>query len=101
MPGSIRTGLQRHIDQEWYRQVREQLKETMPVKSTEQGAATSVLLAASPLTDGITGRYFEDCREAQVVYERGGLGASGVAAYALDAGNAERLWVRSLELIGS
>jgi NAD(P)-dependent dehydrogenase (short-subunit alcohol dehydrogenase family) len=100
MPGSIQTGLQRHIDQEWYRQVREQLKDTMPVKTTEQGAATSVLLAASPLTDGLTGRYFEDCREAQVVYERSGLGASGVAAYALDADNAERLWARSLELIG-
>jgi NAD(P)-dependent dehydrogenase (short-subunit alcohol dehydrogenase family) len=92
--------LQFAIDQEWYRRVREQLKDTMPVKSTEQGAATSVLLAASPLTEGLTGRYFEDCQEAQVVHERGRLGADGVAAYALDPDNAERLWARSLELIG-
>jgi NAD(P)-dependent dehydrogenase (short-subunit alcohol dehydrogenase family) len=52
MPGSIRTGLQRHIDQEWYERVREELKDVMPTKSPEQGAATSVLLAASPLVDG-------------------------------------------------
>jgi NAD(P)-dependent dehydrogenase (short-subunit alcohol dehydrogenase family) len=34
-----------------------------PVKTIEQGAATSVLLAASPDVDGITGRYYEDCAE--------------------------------------
>lgn len=78
MPGSIRTGLQRHIDPAWYERVREQLKDSMPVKSPEQGAATSALLAASPLMEGISGRYFEDVNEAEVVPERGGLGGSGV-----------------------
>jgi len=99
MPGSIRTGLQRHIDKEWYERVREELKDSMPVKSPEQGAATSVLLAASPLVEGISGRYFEDVNEAEVIPERGGLGGRGVAPYALDPANAERLWDRSLELI--
>jgi len=101
MPGSIRTGLQRHLDQEWYERVREELKDLMPVKSLEQGAATSVLLAASPLIDGVSGRYFEDVNEAEIVPDRGGLGARGVAGYALDAANAERLWDVSLALIGS
>jgi NAD(P)-dependent dehydrogenase (short-subunit alcohol dehydrogenase family) len=101
MPGSIRTGLQRHIDRAWYERVREQLKEVMPVKSPEQGAATSVLLAASPLIDGISGRYFEDGNEAEVVLERGSFGTKGVAGYALDPANAERLWDVSLELTGS
>jgi NAD(P)-dependent dehydrogenase (short-subunit alcohol dehydrogenase family) len=100
MPGSIRTGLQRHIDQEWYERVREELKDVMPTKSPEQGAATSVLLAASPLVDGISGRYFEDVNEAEVVPERGGFGAKGVAGYALDPANADRLWDVSLELTG-
>ena len=36
------------------------------VKTVEQGAATSVLLATSPLLDGVGGRYFEDCNEAPV-----------------------------------
>jgi len=99
MPGSIRTGLQRHIDPEWYERVRAELKDSMPVKSPEQGAATSALLAGSPLVEGISGRYFEDVNEAEVIPERGDLGARGVAPYALDPANAERLWDRSLELI--
>jgi NAD(P)-dependent dehydrogenase (short-subunit alcohol dehydrogenase family) len=101
MPGSIRTGLQRHIDPAWYERVREELKDVMPVKSPEQGAATSALLAASPLIEGISGRYFEDVNEAQVVTERGSIGARGVAVYALEPANAERLWDVSLELIGA
>jgi NAD(P)-dependent dehydrogenase (short-subunit alcohol dehydrogenase family) len=100
MPGSIRTGLQRHIDPEWYERIREEVKDEMPPKSPEQGAATSVLLAASPLVEGVSGRYFENSGEAEVVPDRGGLGAKGVAAYALDGANAERLWDVSLELIG-
>jgi NAD(P)-dependent dehydrogenase (short-subunit alcohol dehydrogenase family) len=101
MPGSIRTGLQRHIDQAWYERVREQLKDVMPTKTPEQGAATSVLLAASPLTEGVTGRYFEDVNEAEIAVERNDVYGRGVAPYALDAGNAERLWRVSLELIGA
>jgi hypothetical protein len=72
----------------------------MPTKSPQQGAATSALLAGSPLVEGISGRYFEDVNEAEVIPERGSLGARGVAPYALDPDNAERLWDRSLELIG-
>jgi NAD(P)-dependent dehydrogenase (short-subunit alcohol dehydrogenase family) len=64
------------------------------VKSIEQGAATSVLLAASPLVDGVTGRYFEDSQEA-VPFEPGVR--RGVAAYALDPVKAERLWTVSSE----
>jgi hypothetical protein len=59
-----------------------------------------VLLAASPLLDGIGGRYFEDCNEAAVVTRRGKPGSGGVAAYALDPANAERLWERSLGMTG-
>jgi NAD(P)-dependent dehydrogenase (short-subunit alcohol dehydrogenase family) len=58
-------------------------------KTPEQGAATSVLLATSPLLDGVGGRYFEDCNEAgpHVPGTR-----TGVAAYALDPGAAAHLW---------
>ena len=58
-------------------------------KSTEQGAATSVLLAASPLVAGVTGRYFEDCNEAEL--HQPGV-RRGVAGYALDPQRAARLW---------
>ena len=67
------------------------------VKDVAQGAATSVLLAASPLVEGVTGRYFEDCQEAGPCVP--GI-RRGVAAYALDPAAAARLWQVSAELIG-
>lgn len=66
------------------------------VKNREQGAATSVLLAASPLVEGVTGRYFEDCNEAEPA--KPGI-RRGVAAYALDPANANRLWEISLDMV--
>jgi NAD(P)-dependent dehydrogenase (short-subunit alcohol dehydrogenase family) len=65
-------------------------------KTTEQGAATSVLLAASPLVDGVSGRYFEDCNEAGP--NQPGV-RRGVAAYALDPEKAARLWQVSLDML--
>ncbi|HEX4833511.1 MAG TPA: SDR family NAD(P)-dependent oxidoreductase [Trebonia sp.] len=67
------------------------------VKDIPQGAATSVLLAASPLVKGVTGKYFEDCQEA-VPFTPGVR--RGVAAYAIDPGNARRLWDVSAGLAG-
>src|SRR5258708_19763812 len=58
-PGAIATGLQKHTGG---------LKTPVERRKTpEQGAATPVLLAASPLVSGVSGRYFEDCKEAQQV----------------------------------
>ena len=51
-------------------------------RRTEQGAATSVLLATSPQLEGIGGRYFEDCNEAAV--DDGDRPVRGVRSYALD-----------------
>jgi NAD(P)-dependent dehydrogenase (short-subunit alcohol dehydrogenase family) len=101
MPGGIATELQRHVGGAAYmEQAVERYRQAGSVlKTPEQGAATSVLLATSPQLEGIGGRYFEDCNEAQVVQRRG-AGISGVAPYALDSLNAERLWDLSLELIG-
>jgi NAD(P)-dependent dehydrogenase (short-subunit alcohol dehydrogenase family) len=65
-------------------------------KDAKQGAATSVLLAASPLVEGISGKYFEDCVIAGP--HRPGV-RRGVAAHALDQAKAARLWQVSLEMI--
>jgi len=88
-PGAIATNLQRHTGG----------MKTAPElrKTPEQGAATSVLLAASPLLEGIGGRYFEDCNEVLPEDPSGVL--NGVAAFALDPGNADRLWEESLRLL--
>jgi NAD(P)-dependent dehydrogenase (short-subunit alcohol dehydrogenase family) len=69
-------------------------------KTAQQGAATSVLLAASPLVEGVGGLYFENCNESVRVEKRTtDYATGGYAPYALDPDNAERLWRRSHTLI--
>ena len=100
MPGGILTALQRHLDPDYGKQAEERFRRAgTRLKTVEQGAATSVLLATSPLLDGVGGRYFEDCNEATVVHRRSETTIAGVAPYALDPANAERLWELSLKLI--
>jgi NAD(P)-dependent dehydrogenase (short-subunit alcohol dehydrogenase family) len=101
MPGGIATNLQRHVGGDTYmRDAAERFRQAgSALKTVEQGAATSVLLAASPLVEGVGGRYFEDCNEAPVIHRRGEAGVGGVAFYALDQANAERLWELSLAAI--
>jgi NAD(P)-dependent dehydrogenase (short-subunit alcohol dehydrogenase family) len=100
MPGGIATELQRHVGGgEYMKQAMERFKGAgISLKTVEQGAATSVLLATSPQLEGIGGRYFEDCNEAAVIQRRGD-GVAGVAPYALDPENADRLWEISLPLV--
>jgi NAD(P)-dependent dehydrogenase (short-subunit alcohol dehydrogenase family) len=68
------------------------------VKDAAQGAATSVMLAASPLVEGVTGRYFEDCNEAGPHHP--GV-RRGVAGHALDPDLAARLWQLSADLLAA
>ncbi|TWD17622.1 NAD(P)-dependent dehydrogenase (short-subunit alcohol dehydrogenase family) [Streptomyces sp. T12] len=95
-PGFIITNLQRHLSDEALRaagvtKVDGKLVAPAHFKSPAQGAATSVLLAASPLVRGVTGLYFEDNQEAQVVQGDEDQ-TSGVAAHALDKDSADKLW---------
>lgn len=102
MPGGIATNLQRHVGGATYMEgARERFERAgSRLKSPQEGAATSVLLACSPLLEGIGGRYFDDCNEAEVLDRRPPLAVRGVAPYALDPANAERLWKISLQMIG-
>jgi len=90
-PGAIATNLQRHTGG---LRTPEHLR-----KTPEQGASTSVLLAASPLVEGVSGRYFDDCQIAPVLPGRPDGKLEGVAAYALDSENADRLWRMAADLI--
>ncbi|QIQ02843.1 SDR family NAD(P)-dependent oxidoreductase [Streptomyces liangshanensis] len=105
-PGGIMTNLQRHLDDAQLRYVgaTDEQGRRLDVppgwKTPEQGAATSVLLAASPLVQGVTGRYFEDANEAVVVTGTND-GRGGVASYALDPETADRLWAETGRLLGT
>lgn len=97
MPGGIRTGLQRHQERDLAPEMKA-IFDSYAWRTPEQGAATSVLLAASPLVEGVTGRYFEDCAEAPRTTDPGA--GSGVRPYALDPDDAARLWKVSSGLLG-
>src|SRR5262249_18342092 len=85
-PGAIRTKLQQHLEGPDMAPELKELFDPYPWRTAEQGAATSVLLAASPLLEGVGGRYFENCAEA-LPYDPATAGdspeQSGVAAHAL------------------
>ncbi len=87
-PGAIATSLRRQIG--GLRPSVERLK------TVQQGAATTILAAVSPLLQGIGGRYFDDCNEAPLVDHRT-ADLVGVAPYALDPDNAERLWAHAAQ----
>lgn len=101
-PGGIITPLQRHLTQEeqiamgW---IDAEGNVNERFKSTEEGAATSVWCAVSPLLEGEGGVYCEDCNIGKLV-EPDAPRVSGVAAHIRDAALAEALWAKSEELTG-
>ncbi|MFE2226119.1 SDR family NAD(P)-dependent oxidoreductase [Streptomyces kronopolitis] len=101
-PGAIITPLQRHLDtadmvaKGW---IDEDGSVVHPdFKTPQQGAATSVWAATSPLLEGLGGVYCEDCDVAELTTSDEGW--SGVRTYALAPDRAARLWKLSAELTG-
>jgi len=93
-PGGIATGLQKH----WNEKQRAILSEpgTIPfMKSTEQGAATTVLAAVGAEFEGKGGVFLEDCGVAKEGSQHGGY-----ASWAYDEEKEGRLWKESLKMIG-
>ncbi|MEV6375259.1 SDR family NAD(P)-dependent oxidoreductase [Micromonospora musae] len=111
-PGSIHTNLTRHMDSATLQALgamdaNGDLLTPDYYKTPAQGAATTVLLAAAPMLEGVTGRYFEHNQEAEVV-EGGphtlanGPGAmAGVAGWSVDPAAADRLWEYTLAVTGA
>lgn len=93
-PGAImETGLSRHMPAGLLGNVKATSRQAF--KTVGQGTATTIVVATSPLLADVTGRYFEDCNEAGVIgpdVPDIPAQAHGVAWYALDPGNAARLW---------
>jgi NAD(P)-dependent dehydrogenase (short-subunit alcohol dehydrogenase family) len=101
-PGGIATPLQRHLTREeqiamgWMDEagtINERFK------STEEGAATSVWCAVSPLLEGEGGVYCEDCNIAAAV-PADWPEFLGARPHIQDAALAEGLWAKSEELTG-
>ncbi|MGW5263038.1 SDR family NAD(P)-dependent oxidoreductase [Microbispora sp. NPDC004025] len=100
-PGSILTPLQRHIpraEQVALGWISPGGTPAEDFKTPEQGAATTVWAATSPLLEGHGGVYCEDCDVAEVA--TGDTAGGRVAPWAVDPGEAARLWDLSAELTG-
>ena len=99
MPGCIATGLQQYISAEIKEKWAKDPATTKIVKSTEQGAATTVLAAIDKEWEGIGGNYLEDCQEILSKEEKGGAAYFGYAKHAFDKDSEERLWNESLSMV--
>lgn len=99
-PGAIMTELGRHLQPEDIEFLRSRAPKggTLQFKSIPAGAATTVFAATAPELEGRGGVYLEDCHVAAVNDAPDAL--AGVKSYAIDPGNAERLWEVSEKLVG-
>ncbi len=93
-PGAILTDLMRSMSEEERRAAVARSNEISPLKTVEQGAATSVWCATSPMLDGLGGVYCEDVDIAEAVPAES-KEQRGVRPWATDPELAERLWKRS------
>ncbi|MFD0024854.1 SDR family NAD(P)-dependent oxidoreductase [Streptomyces sp. NPDC058382] len=101
-PGSILTPLQRHVPRDEWPALGWVTADDRPAdgfKSPQQGAATAVWAATSPLLDAHGGAYCQDCDVADPAGTEDML-AGGVKPWATDARDAARLWELSAELTG-
>jgi NAD(P)-dependent dehydrogenase (short-subunit alcohol dehydrogenase family) len=101
-PGTISTSLARHMSAGELAELKKAI-DASPTntgwKTPEQGAATQVWAATSPRLDGLGGVYCEDCDIAGPA-ESGAVLGTGVASWAADPAEAERLWRLSADLTG-
>ncbi len=99
-PGGINTNLSRHLSEEQEQALIERVTSSDPnfaFKSIPQGAATQTWAATTPELDGKGGLYCEDCHVAEIDDQST---KGGVRSYALDKGNANRLWALSEQMVG-
>jgi len=84
-PGAVATGLGKN-NGAWARVLTRMLSPFF--RSPENGAATSIYLASSPDVEGITGKYFSNCKDTR----------SSKESY--DEATARRLWEISAQMTG-
>ncbi|KAI9730210.1 MAG: hypothetical protein M1834_005974 [Cirrosporium novae-zelandiae] len=99
-PGGISSGLQQHVPQELMERWGKDTTLTSYFKSAEQGAATTVWAAVAKELEGQGGRYLEDCQISKPWDPKTGDMGQGHSTWAYDNEGEEKLWAKSLELVG-
>ncbi|KAL3420735.1 WW domain-containing oxidoreductase [Phlyctema vagabunda] len=95
-PGGIWTNLQVHVSEETMKQWKSNPDVDNFMKSTAQGAATTVLAAVGKDFEGKGRLYLEDCDVAGP--HKGGI--EGYKEHAYNKENEARLWKDSLKMVG-
>ncbi|KAF4629071.1 hypothetical protein G7Y89_g9074 [Cudoniella acicularis] len=99
-PGGIATGLGQHMSADALDALVKDEALAPLWKTPQQGAATTVWAATAKALDGQGGKYLEDCHVGKPYNPADGIWASGYAAWAYDTAKEDRLWKKSLELVG-
>ena len=99
-PGGIGTNISRHLGPEFVAFIMSNEAIVKMLKSSEQGAATTVIAAIGKEWEGKGGKYLEDCEEAQRGEDDGNTFGAGYVSQTFDQKNEERLWKDSLEMVG-
>lgn len=99
-PGGIWTPLQRHLPKEFLEGWKKQEGVQNILKSTEQGAATSIWAAVAKVWEGKGGKYLEDCRVALPAAQVKSSFGGGHSDWAYDKEGEDKLWKLSSEICG-
>jgi NAD(P)-dependent dehydrogenase (short-subunit alcohol dehydrogenase family) len=99
-PGGIWTGLSKFLPEETINQWKSTPGVDMFMKSSEQGASTTVLAAVGNVYEGKGRLYLEDCDVAVPASSDTVSGTSGHAPWAYDKEKEARLWEDSLKMVG-
>lgn len=97
MPGGIMTGLQIHVDVALMESWKDpEIQKHM--KSTGQGAATTIWAAVGKEWEGKGGKYLDNCAVCSEAPPDSQMTDPGYRKWAIDPETAEKLWDVSLEL---
>ena len=99
-PGGIDTKISRHVGREFVEQILSDEKLVKILKSSEQGAATTVLAAVGKEWEHKGGKYLEDCEEARRGEDDNDVMGVGYVRQTYDPKKEERLWTDSLKIVG-
>ncbi|KAJ6051195.1 Short-chain dehydrogenase/reductase SDR [Penicillium canescens] len=99
-PGAINTDISRNMPPEFLEGIMTNPYILKILKSTEQGAATTVWAAVGKEWEGKGGKYLEDCKEADRGQDDGQTFNAGWVKQTYNPMEEDRLWKDSLKMVG-
>lgn len=99
-PGGINTNISRHVGKKFAERIMANEAISKTLKSSEQGAATTIVAAVGKERARKGGRYLEDCQEAGRGEEDGNSLESGYVQQTYNPAVEARLWKESLKIVG-